>query len=490
MLVNMLRTTTTLLCLVLLTSPARAADPPAPAIPADVLDQVYHRELGPLYTPQTAPKLPLAHQLLEQYFAQPASQRKPTVMALEQAGLDPAILGRLARIRLHWPLLESGVYYVNERVGPHPVQYFFGIPKTYDRSRAFPLVIKLPSANAFTNDPKPTGDEVARIYDAWIKEELEKHPDAIVMMPLLNLTELWGPSYAGMNSVFQPLLHITGRVNVDPARVYLLGQGMSAHATWNHSVHYPTYYAAIAPMAGGTAGAWQKLRLANLRNILTVVWHDADDQVVKVALSRQAVGILRRFQYDVEFEETKNVGHAPTDEIAERVYKRMRGRTRELYPKEVVHVSNRPDSVFNRNDWLQVYQMLNPGPDQRMRLQYGTGLITLSQNSYTIAAAIKVPNRIEITSQNVASFRIYLNDQMVDLSKPIVVSVNRRVRFEGAVKQSIDEMLKDQVFLGRGWRYYTAFLDIDLTAAPPMTRPAATQATQPTTRKGRIEIIR
>jgi hypothetical protein len=39
-------------------------------------------------------------------------------------------------------------------------------------------------------------------------------------------------------------------------------------------------------------------------------------------------------------------------------------------------------------------------------------------------------------------------------------------------------MLKDQLFLGRGWRYYTAVIDVDL--APPPT-------TQPTTRpSGRI----
>ena len=490
MLTRMFRTTALLLCAVLLINPARAADAPSPPIPADVLQDMYKRELGPLYTPQLAEKLPEAHQLLEQYFAQPASQRKPTLAALQQMNLDPVVLGRIARLRLHWPVLEPGVYYVNERLGPHAVQYFFGIPKSYDRAKPIPLVVKLPTANAFTNDPKPDGDQVARIYDAWIKEELDKHPDAIVMMPLLNLSELWGPSYAGMNSVYQPLLHITSRANIDPARVYLMGQGMSAHATWNHSVHYPTYYAAICPMAGGTAGAWQKLRLANLRNLLSVVWHDADDQVVKVALSREAVKILQRFKYDVEFEETKNIGHGPTDELVERLYKRLRSRTRDLYPKEVVHVSNRPDTIFNRNDWIQVYQMVNPGPDQRMRLQYGSGTITITQNSYTIAAAIKAQNRIDVTSDNVASFRIYLNEQMVDLGKPLVVTVNRRVRYEGAIRTSLDEMLKDQTFLGRGWRYYPAFIDIDLTAAPPTSRPATTQTTQPATRKGRIEIIR
>jgi hypothetical protein len=59
---------------------------------------------------------------------------------------------------------------------------------------------------------------------------------------------------------------------------------------------------------------------------------------------------------------------------------------------------------------------------------------------------------------------------------------------QGFVKQSIDEMLKDQVLLGRGWRYFTAAVDIDLIPAPttrPATRPSTTRsATQP--HKGRI----
>ena len=47
-------------------------------------------------------------------------------------------------------------------------------------------------------------------------------------------------------------------------------------------------------------------------------------------------------------------------------------------------------------------------------------------------------------------------------------------RFNAIVPQSMDEMLKDQLFLGRGWRYYTAVIDLDLAEAPatrPTTKP-------------------
>ena len=447
------------------------------AIPADQLEKIDSRELGNTWRADLAPKLKQAHELLEKYFAAKSTpERAIVVKELEATKIDPSILSRLCRIRLYWPQIDGGVYYINEKVGPHQVMYFVGVPKGYDRGISWPLVIKLPAEHMFVTNPRPGPEEVTKIYTDWIRDELQKHPDAVVLMPVLNLDELWGPSYAGVNSVIQPMYHIVGRLNIDPARIYLLGHAMSAHATWNLALHYPTYFAAINPMAGGTGGAWQKVRIVGLRNIFCVVWHDADDTQIKVEASREMVKILRNLKYDVDYEETKGVGHAPTDEIAERLYQKMRSRTRELYPKEVAHGSNRPDALYNRNDWIQVYQMLNPGEEKKFRIQYSSGTMTQTANSYKISAAITAPNKIEVKSENVESMRFYLSDQMVDLARSITVLVNGRVRFEGKAQPSLEEMLKDQQYLGRGWRYFTALVDVDFSglggATRPTTRPA------------------
>jgi len=278
------------------------------------------------------------------------------------------------------------------------------------------------------------------------------------------------------------MYHIAGRLNIDPARVYLLGHAMAAHATWNLALHYPTYFAAINPMAGGTGGAWQRVRIVGLRNIFCVVWHDVDDTQIKVDASREMVKILRGLKYDVEYDETKGVGHAPTDEIADKLYQKMRARTREVYPKEVVHGSNRPDTLYNRNDWVQVYQMLTPGKETKYRIQYGSGFITESDSSYRISAVMTALNKIEVKSQNVESMRFFLNEQMAEFSRPITVIVNGKVRFEGKVQPSVEEMLKDQVFLGRGWRYFTGFVDIDFSNLGATTRPTTAPV------RGRIEV--
>jgi len=146
---------------------------------------------------------------------------------------------------------------------------------------------------------------------------------------------------------------------------------------------------------------------------------------------------------------------------------------RELYPKRITMQSNRPDTLFNRIDWLQVYQPLRSGDEHWLFFSRGRGHMTVYQNSYTIDASLPGGNRIEIKQDNVAQLRILVNDQMVDFHEPVTVVINKKGAFEALVKPSIDAMLKDQLFLGRGWRYFTGVIDIDLVPKA-VTRPATT----------------
>lgn len=288
-------------------------------------------ELGPLFQPPDAEKIYAAHQLLERYFAGSAAERNAIPNQIDALGLDINLIGRLARLRMHWPALDGGaVYYVNERHGPYNVRYFFGVPHDYTRGHAWPLVVKLPTPNAFLTNPPPDGKRVIEIYNAWIGEELAHHSDAVVLMPLLNLDELYGPSYEGMNTVMQAMFHVAGRVNIDPARTYLIGHSESCARRLESCPALSDLFRVV--LSSGRRGRhdWQRLRLVNLRNLLPVVWHDDDDQVIKVDSSKSIVKALRGLKIDVEFEETKNLGHAPTPAIADELYDKMRVHSRAL----------------------------------------------------------------------------------------------------------------------------------------------------------------
>ncbi|HEY7116231.1 MAG TPA: hypothetical protein VH475_06585 [Tepidisphaeraceae bacterium] len=464
-------------------SRAKPPEPPEILVPQATLEKLYAAEI-PGYKADDYAKLYDAHVWLEKFFrTDSAEDRKAIEKILNASGIPVATLGRMCRIQLGWPALPPGPAYVNERIGPHDVQYFLGVPANYDRSKSWPLVIRLPALGAIMTDPAnpPKADEVVKLYAQWTAEELKQHPDAVVVMPLLNFDELYGPSYRGMDSVINAMRHVVSRVNIDATRVDMVGQGMAAHAVWNLALHFPTYFAAINPMAGAASADWQRLRLLNLRNTLPVVWADTTDKVINSNQSGALVSILKNFKYEVIFEQTRNLGHIPSPEIAEKCYREMRARARPLYPQQANLRSNRPDPTFNRVDWMQVYQPVNAGKEHSYLLRKGSGKLIVSDNAHSIQAAFTTPNKIEAKSDNVATLRVYLNDQMVDLKKPVTVIVNGKTRFEGMVNQSLSEMLNDQLFLGRGWRYFTSVVDLDLTESPAGTKPATTKRTIPAT---------
>lgn len=428
---------------------------------------MYQAELGKQYVRAQLPKLQSVHALLERYFtAKSESQRKQIAAEIDSSGLPPEIVGRIVRLRTAWSDLTPGVYYINRKIGPFDVRYFLGIPRQYDRTHSWPLVVKLPAANAFLTDPPPDAQTVTNIYTGWMQDELAAHPDAIVIMPLLNLDELYGPGPVGMNLVMQPVLDAADSANIDPARVYLIGHSMAASAVWNLAIHYPTYFAAINPMAGAAHDSWQRVRVGNLANILCVVWHDASDDVINVDESRSLVRYLSNMKYDVVYDETQTLGHKPSPQIVEDEYQKVRSRTRDLYPSGVFIQSNSVDTIFNRADWIQIYQPLDPGEQAKVQFSRGSGGMYVYQNTFRVIAQITDRHTITLDTHNVRLVRIYLNDQMVDLTAPVKIIVNGLTRFNAIPTQSTEEMLKDQLFLGRGWRYYTAVIDLDLTESP------------------------
>jgi hypothetical protein len=421
-------------------------------MPAAALTALDRKELGPRFDTSLAEKYLAAHQQIEKYFSATRTEdRKACLTAIEQLQLDANVLGRLTRIHADWPALPPGIYVVNDRVGPHKVSYLLGMPKSYERATASPLVVDLTGA--------PDENRMAAAQVRW--------PNALVLMPTPDPLEGFGPSYGGMNRVIYAMQHAMSRVNVDSRRVTLIGQENAAPDVWNLGLLYPTYFTAIEPFAGSASAEWQRLRMMNLRNTAVIAWHDVNDPVLKVDQTRQLTDILTRFKYDVFFLQTRGGSHAPTNEIIRQCDEQAAGRVRALYPKQVAIQSNRPDTEFNRVDWVQMYQATRPGEDHLIFFRHG-GTMTINANTMSIKAKI-ADNKIEAETDNVESMRFYVNDQMVDFSKPVTVMVNHHVKFQGMLKPSVDEMLKDQLFLGRGWRYFTGVIDVDFGA--PATQP-------------------
>lgn len=425
----------------------------------DAFDALLRAELGERFDPSLLAQYRAAHDLLERYFAEPSS-RPGVVKMLQQLPLPPDDIVRLARVRRGWEELKPGVRQVESRVGPLAVNYLLGVPPGYTGARAWPLVIRLPPPNAYLGERPADPAERIAVYRATAESELQSHPDALVLVPILDRDLLVGPSYLGMNQVIQPMLHVAELANIDPARVYLVGHSVSAVLAWNLVLHHPSYFAGAQVLGGSAAAEWQRLRLPNLRNLRVVIWHDSTDKIVPVAQARALVGILRRLKYDVEYTETRNGGHVPDARVVQSGYESMRQARRELYPRTITLQSNRHEVQFNRIDWVQVNQPARPGDESRMIVARGRETVVLFSSPMRLEARLTGDNVIDVRAENVDSFRLFLNAGMVDLARPVLVRLNGRVVSERQLNADLSVALRDQLQFGRGWRVFTVAIDV------------------------------
>ena len=74
-------------------------------------------------------------------------------------------------------------------------------------------------------------------------------------------------------------------------------------------------------------------------------------------------------------------------------------------------------------------------------------------------ATIVGPDRIEITTERVRRFSLFLNGRLIDLSQPLTVVANGKVAFNGFVKPSVENLLRQ----ARLRRSEDAFYPVHLT---------------------------
>ena len=121
--------------------------------------------------------------------------------------------------------------------------YYVFVPRDYDASRPWPLVVFLhgyvPSITVL--DPWVLSDEVCRIAEA---------NGCLLMLPYgRRNSDFQG---AGEVDVFDSIAHMREVLNVDPRRIYLSGVSMGGMGAWTIGLRNPGVFAAIAPISGQT----------------------------------------------------------------------------------------------------------------------------------------------------------------------------------------------------------------------------------------------
>ena len=126
-------------------------------------EDLYRDELERLYQPADNEELFAAHELVERYFDSPAARTAPRIAKqIQDIGVDANVVGRLCRIRMHWPALRGRRGLLHQRaIRPPRRPLLRRRPDTYDRTRT--LAAGHQAARPRTPSsptPRPARDEV------------------------------------------------------------------------------------------------------------------------------------------------------------------------------------------------------------------------------------------------------------------------------------------------------------------------------------------
>lgn len=243
--------------------------------------------------------------------------------------------------------------------------------------------------------------------------------------------------------VLETIREVRRQYHIDPNRIFLTGMSNGGIGAWLIGMHHAPLFAGLAPMASGLDDVVLPF-LGNLRNTPVYIIHGAKDQVMPVRLSRSIVQELVTLGYPHVYREHQREhpiagGHYfPKEELPDLIAW-FDSQRRESLPARLTVV--RDASHFQSFSWIRIdstdpiaafSQDLVDKRDERIkRREYAK-----------VEASIVETNRIEVTTDRVQRYSLFLNNQLIDFSKPLTVVTNGRLSFSGVVSPLVETLLR------------------------------------------------
>jgi pimeloyl-ACP methyl ester carboxylesterase len=315
--------------------------------------------------------------------------------------------------------------------------YGLHLPRGYDPSRRYPLVVSLHGAGSnhllnlrrvFGLGNRPgEGD-----YEAIRNEVALPDVDFIVATPY-GRGEFAGYTGIGENDVLRVMESVQKAYNVDPDRVHLTGLSMGGGGTWHLGLRYPDRFASLTPVcAVAHAGRYTRDPTAedtalfdltsayaiaeNAASLRVFMFHGDEDKAVPVEQSRTMAKAFEGFGWlggSARYFELPGVHHFAWD-LAYRdasLFERVRDLRRTPVPARVVYTTHSPR--YRQAYWLRID-----------RIDKGLELARIEGE--------RAEGRISVKTRNLAAFSILLSPELAPSNRPVDVVVDGKSVFRGA----------------------------------------------------------
>lgn len=262
--------------------------------------------------------------------------------------------------------------------------------------------------------------------------------------------------------------------DIDPNRVYFFGISEGGYGSQRLASFYADYMAGAGPMAGGEP--LKNAPVENCRNIAFNFRTGADDTgFFRNTLTQYTADAFASFQsqYPDDFvhhiELIPGYGHSidyteTTPWLADY--------TRNPHPKHVMWECFDMDGV-RRKGFYNLYVEEDPRGVLSYRVYYKMDIegneidLTVQRTTYECVESregIEMDFKKYRSSVNKGKIRIYLNNELVDLSQPVSVRANGKLLFHGMVQPTLQDMANSLATYYDPERIFPASVLIDMKA--------------------------
>lgn len=229
--------------------------------------------------------------------------------------------------------------------------------------------------------------------------------------------------YHSEGFALKALAEVARRYPIDHDRVVLSGYSMGGYGAWNVGLRFSGRFAAVTPFCAGIARSEMLLRrhapsralLANAQDLPLFFVHGNKDRTVPVRFSRSISEELSTLGIDHVFKEVEGGGHMlgsflRGDALTEELSAWLAKQERTAWPQRLSRTALRAD--HGRDRWLRID--------------------ALEGQLASLSATVK-GQTIRLSANGVKSCTLFLDSQLVDLSKPVRVECDGVVLHEGPV---------------------------------------------------------
>ncbi|MBI3273181.1 MAG: prolyl oligopeptidase family serine peptidase [Planctomycetes bacterium] len=221
---------------------------------------------------------------------------------------------------------------------------------------------------------------------------------------------------------------------IDTNHIYVVGHSMGGFGTWSLAGHHSDLFAAAASGAGGPIVAveggkgtrHEPGQLENYFNLPIWFFHGTDDQQVPVEPDRYADDKMKEWKYEHVYKEYPKIGHGFPPDGVKPILDWLFTKSRNPLPKKIVWYPTR--TYHTHSFWLSVAEPVGM-PFYPSRIE-----------------ATRDGNKLDVTCKpGSPKLSVWLNEKMVDLTKPVTITLNGEQKWNSVVTPSFADALESIV---------------------------------------------